>query len=177
MCPAFWSQTVGRSALPPYQFTTSCSQPPPHLRRVFAELRSYVEPPELILQVVKALLHLLCPDKDCETWTECKQVRANMQFGPLGQYGNIGASDLWRVVAIIIIIDFRVLCLCEPLLLKSRALSMRLVHLNTISRSHGQVFFAWGYELSYVCIANGEIQNYLGTKQEHHSLVTVLSFN
>jgi len=52
----------------------SCSYQAVVLCRVFAELRSYVDPPELVLHVVQALLNLLNPDKNCETWAQCKQV-------------------------------------------------------------------------------------------------------
>ena len=37
-----------------------------------------MDPPELVLQVVQALHNLLNPDKKCETWMECKQVRVSV---------------------------------------------------------------------------------------------------
>lgn len=53
---------------------TNVPSDPSFLLRVFAELRSYVDPPKLVLQVVQALHYLLSPDKECETWMQCKQV-------------------------------------------------------------------------------------------------------
>jgi len=44
------------------------------LCRVFAELRSYVDPPDTILHIVQAVLLILCPGQECETWAHCKQV-------------------------------------------------------------------------------------------------------
>ena len=44
--------------------------------RVFAEMRSYNEPPELVLKIIQALLYILHPDEgEFETWKQCKQVR------------------------------------------------------------------------------------------------------
>lgn len=42
--------------------------------RLFAELRSYVDPPEAVLQVVRALLYIVFPEDEFETWADCKQV-------------------------------------------------------------------------------------------------------
>lgn len=44
------------------------------LCRVFAELRSCVDPPDAILHIVQAVLLILCPGQECETWAHCKQV-------------------------------------------------------------------------------------------------------
>ena len=43
--------------------------------RVFAEMRSYVEPPDLVLKIIQALLYILNPDGEFETWKQCKQVK------------------------------------------------------------------------------------------------------
>ena len=43
--------------------------------RVFAEMRSYNDPPELVLKIIQALLYILHPDSgEFETWKQCKQV-------------------------------------------------------------------------------------------------------
>ena len=42
--------------------------------RVFAEMRSYIDPPELVLKIIQALLYILEPEGDFDTWKQCKQV-------------------------------------------------------------------------------------------------------
>lgn len=42
--------------------------------RLFAELRSYVDPPEAVLHVIKALLFIIYPREEFGTWADCKQV-------------------------------------------------------------------------------------------------------
>ena len=42
--------------------------------RVFAEMRSYVDPPELVMKIVQALLYILRPEGEFETWKQCRQV-------------------------------------------------------------------------------------------------------
>lgn len=42
--------------------------------RVFAEMRSYIDPPELVLKIVQALLYILHPEGEFDTWKQCKQV-------------------------------------------------------------------------------------------------------
>ena len=42
--------------------------------RVFAEMRSYIDPPELVLKIIQALLYILEPDGQFDTWKQCKQV-------------------------------------------------------------------------------------------------------
>ena len=42
--------------------------------RVFAEMRSYIEPPELVLKIIQALLNILRPDGDYNNWKQCKKV-------------------------------------------------------------------------------------------------------
>ena len=44
--------------------------------RVFAEMRSYIEPPELVLKIIQALLNILRPDGDYDNWKQCKKVIA-----------------------------------------------------------------------------------------------------
>lgn len=46
--------------------------------RVFAEMRSYVEPPELVLKIIQALLSILRPEREFDTWKECKQVHIDV---------------------------------------------------------------------------------------------------
>ena len=42
--------------------------------KVFAEMRSYIEPPELVLRIIQALLHILHPEGEFENWKQCKKV-------------------------------------------------------------------------------------------------------
>lgn len=41
---------------------------------MFAELRSYVDPPSVIMKIVQALLMILMPHHTWTSWTDCKQV-------------------------------------------------------------------------------------------------------
>ena len=43
--------------------------------RVFAEMRSYIEPPELVLKIIQALLNILRPEGEYGNWKECKKVK------------------------------------------------------------------------------------------------------
>ncbi len=45
-----------------------------YMHRVFAEMRSYIDPSPTILYTVQALLYILHPDGEFDTWTNCKQV-------------------------------------------------------------------------------------------------------
>ena len=42
--------------------------------RVFAEMRSYIDPPEVVLRIVQTLLNILCPQGEFENWKQCKKV-------------------------------------------------------------------------------------------------------
>jgi hypothetical protein len=42
--------------------------------RVFAEMRSYIEPPELVLKIIQALLNILRPEGEYDSWKQCKKV-------------------------------------------------------------------------------------------------------
>ena len=42
--------------------------------RVFAEMRSYIDPPKLVLKIIQALLYILEPEGQFDTWKQCKQV-------------------------------------------------------------------------------------------------------
>ena len=46
--------------------------------RVFAEMRSYIEPPELVLKVIQALLNILQPEGEYDNWKQCKKVIINL---------------------------------------------------------------------------------------------------
>ena len=48
--------------------------------RLFAELRSYVEPPPVIKSVLLALLYILYPDKDFDSWTLIKKVLGHKEM-------------------------------------------------------------------------------------------------
>ena len=43
--------------------------------RVFAEMRSYIEPPELVLKIIQALLNILRPEREYDSWKQCKKVK------------------------------------------------------------------------------------------------------
>ena len=45
--------------------------------RVFAEMRSYIEPPELVLKIIQALLNILRPEGEYDSWKQCKKVKKN----------------------------------------------------------------------------------------------------
>ena len=42
--------------------------------RVFAELRSYMDPPPVVNLITKALLAIFDPEKSSEEWNNCKSV-------------------------------------------------------------------------------------------------------
>ena len=39
-------------------------------------MRSYIDPPPTVLGIVRALLYILYPDNEFETWAKCKQVNS-----------------------------------------------------------------------------------------------------
>jgi hypothetical protein len=41
---------------------------------MFAELRSYMDPPHAVLQVIRALLYIMYPEEEFDTWADCKPV-------------------------------------------------------------------------------------------------------
>ena len=45
--------------------------------RMFAELRSYVEPPIVVMKIVQTLLMILHPYHQWAEWSDCKQVTHN----------------------------------------------------------------------------------------------------
>ena len=52
--------------------------------RVFAEMRSYIEPPELVLKIIQALLHILRPEGEYNDWKQCKKVKQKSEIVGLG---------------------------------------------------------------------------------------------
>ena len=51
--------------------------------RVFAEMRSYIEPPELVLKIIQALLNILRPEGEYDSWKQCKinqRIRAEHPY-------------------------------------------------------------------------------------------------
>lgn len=53
---------------------------PTHTPRVFAELRSYTDPPPVVHQVIQAVLAIFYPTEDLQLWASCKPVSQSVHL-------------------------------------------------------------------------------------------------